>query len=128
MQSMGKAIIAALYAAAVIAVPLFEGNHVPSPAEWVQIVIALLTAVTVYVVPLVKGAAWVKTAVGALLAVAQVLVTVINDGINGNDGLMIVFALAGALGIYLAPADSTAVRSGTRVGWGTDREQYELAA
>lgn len=128
MRVIGKALVAALYAAAVVAVPLFEGNHRPDPAEWVQIMIALLTAVTVYVVPVVKGAAWVKTAVGALLAVAQVLVTVINDGINGNDALMIVFALAGALGIYLAPADSTSLRSGTRVGWGTDREQYELAA
>jgi hypothetical protein len=122
MQSMGKAIIAALYAAAVIAVPLFEGNHVPSPAEWVQITIALLTAVTVYVVPVVEGAAWVKTTVGALLAVAQVLVTVINDGINGNDALMIVFALAGALGIYLAPADSTGVTGGTAVAWGSDKQ------
>ena len=128
MQTMGKAIVAALYAAAVVAVPLLEGNHVPSPAEWVQIVIALLTAVTVYVVPVVKGAAWVKTVVGALLAVAQVLVTVINDGINGNDALMIVFALAGALGIALAPADSTGLRSGTAVGWGSDRDLRSFAS
>jgi hypothetical protein len=122
METKGKAIIAALYAAAVIAVPLFEGNHVPSPAEWVQITIALLTAVTVYVLPVMAGAPWIKTTVGALLAAAQVLVTVINDGVNGNDVLMIVFAVAAAIGITLAPADSTAVRGGTAVGWGSDKQ------
>lgn len=128
MQTMGKAIIAALYAAAVVAVPLFEGNHVPSPAEWVQIVIAVLTAVTVYVVPIVRGAAWVKTTVGVLLAAAQVLVTVINDGLSGNDVLVIVFAVAGALGIALAPADSTGTPNGTRVGWGSDTERARVTA
>lgn len=114
----GKALVAALYAIAVTAVPLLSGNHTPSPAEWVQIVIAALTAVTVYLVPLVPSAPWVKTAVGALLAGAQVLVTVIDNGVAGNDYLVIAFAVAGALGITLAPAESP--RTGTAVGWGSD--------
>lgn len=118
MNVKGKAIVAALYAVAVVAVPLLTGNHVPNAAEWTQIIIAALTAATVYVVPIVPEFPWVKSAVGALLAGAQVLVTVIGDGVNGNDVLMIVFAIAGALGIVLAPAASP--RTGTSVGWGGD--------
>lgn len=114
----GKAWIAALYAVAVVAVPLFDHGQ-PTSTEWVQIVLAALTAVTVYLVPLVPAYPWIKSAVGALTAGAQVLVTVIDGGVNGNDVLMIVFAAAGALGIALAPAASPATN--TAVGWGTDR-------
>lgn len=113
-----KSFVAALYAVAVVAVPLLSGDHVPSPAQWVQIVIAALTAVLVYLVPLVPTAPWLKSAVGALLAGAQVLVTVIDNGVTGNDYLVIAFAVAGALGIVLAPATSPA--TDTAVGWGSD--------
>ena len=122
MIKSGKAIIAWLYAVAVIAVPLLSGNHTPSPAEWVQIAIAAVTGLGVYITPLIPQAAWAKSAIGAILAGLQVLVTVIDGGVSGNDVLMIAFAVAGALGIVLAPATSA---NGVRVGWGSD---YALAA
>jgi hypothetical protein len=120
MGNAGKAVVAALYALAVVAVPLLEGNHVPSSTEWTQIIIAALTAVAVYIVPLTSEYPWIKSAIGALLAGAQILVTVVGDGINGNDVLMIAFAVAGALGIVLAPAATA--RTDTAVGWGSDSE------
>lgn len=122
MQTAGKAVIAFFYAVAVVAVPLFGNNHVPSSTEWVQIAIAVVTAAGVYVAPLVPGATWTKTALGAMLAGLQVLVTAIDGGMDGNDWLTVAFAVASALGIYLAPAESS---SGASVGWGSD---YDLAA
>ncbi len=121
MQNAGKAIVAFLYAVAVVAVPLFSNNHVPSPTEWVQILIALVTALGVYITPLVPGATWTKSAIGAALAGLQVLVTVIDGGVDGNDLLLITFAVASALGIILAPAASP---NGAAVTWGSDSELY----
>lgn len=124
---MGKTIFAALYALAVIAVPFFDRgfDQPPTPTEWVQIVIAILGVITVYFVPLVKGHTWIKSGVGAATAGAQVLVTLIDNGVNGNDALMIAFAVAGALGITLAPAESD---TGVAVGWGSDlQKNYALA-
>jgi hypothetical protein len=120
MERFGKALAAALYAVAVIAVPLFSGDHRPGPSQWVQIVIAALTAATVYLVPIVEGVPYIKSVVGALLAVAQILVTVIDDGVSGTDMLTIALAALGALGISLAPADSSGVAGGAAVGWGAD--------
>lgn len=118
MADKGKAIFAALYAIAVTAVPFFEGSgREPSPAEGVQIAIAVVTAFGVYITPLIRGAAWTKTAVAVALAALQVLVTVIVDGVSGNDVLMIAFAIAGALGIAVSPAASD---NGVAVGWGRD--------
>lgn len=118
MQVYGKSIIAALYAVAVIAVPLFSGDHVsPRPEEWVQIGIAVVTAASVYLAPLVPNATWVKSLLGALLAGLQVLTTAVIGGVDGNDVLLIVFAIASALGIILTPAVSS---TGTGVGWGSD--------
>jgi hypothetical protein len=118
MTNAGKSIIAFLYAVAVVAVPIFnDGHHTPTAPEWVQIAIAATTAVAVYITPLIRQATWVKSAAGATLAGLQVLVTVVDNGVSGNDILMIVFAVAAALGIILAPAASA---NGVRVGWGGD--------
>jgi hypothetical protein len=128
MERAGKAIIAFAYAVAVIAVPIFSGDSpAPRPDEWVQIGIAVVTAASVYLAPLAPGATWVKSLIGALLAALQVLTTAIVGGVDGNDVLMIVFAVAGALGIVLAPAASAVTR--TAVGWGSDAQRnYRLAA
>lgn len=123
MTEKGKAIIAWIYAIAVAVVPFLDGHgREPSPAEGVQIAIAVVTAFAVHMAPIISQATWIKSAIGALLAGLQILVTVIVDGVQGNDILMIAFAVASALGIVLAPAKSA---NGTAVGWGSD---YELAA
>lgn len=126
MTDKGKAVVAWLYAIAVVVVPFFEGSgREPSPAEGVQIAIAVVTAFAVHIAPIIPNATWIKTAVGAILAGLQILVSVIVDGVSGNDVLMIVFAVASALGIYLAPAKSD---NGVAVGWGSDKQLYGLAA
>ena len=113
-QTHGKAFLAAAYAVAVIVISAWSGDHHIDPDEGVAIAIAICTAALTYLVPLAPGARWIKTAVGAVLAGLQVAATVIVGGVDGNDGLLIAAAVAGALGITLAPAISprTGVRSG----------------
>jgi divalent metal cation (Fe/Co/Zn/Cd) transporter len=117
MDKLGKSVVAFLYALAVTAVPFFTGNHRPDASEGIAILIAACTAALVYLVPLAESAPWVKTAVAAVLAAAQVAATVIVGGVDGNDVLLIVAAFLGALGIYLAPAASR----DAVVGWGSDK-------
>lgn len=117
MNTAGKSIIAFLYALAVTIIPFVDGGRRPSSAEWVSIAIAAASAVSVYLTPLIPQAAWAKTAVGAVLAGLQVLVTVIDGGVNGSDVLLIVVAIAAAVGIQLAPATSV---NGVSVPWGSD--------
>lgn len=123
MTNAGKSIIAFLYAVAVVVIPFIDGGGAPDSGQWVSIAIAAVTAAGVYLTPLIPQAPWAKTAVGALLAGLQVLVTVIDGGVNGSDVLLIVVAVATALGIQLAPAKSA---NGVAVPWGPDA--YALAA
>jgi hypothetical protein len=102
----GKSLVAALYAVAVVAVPLISGDQHIDPSEGVAIGIAACTALLTYLVPLAPGAPWVKTAVGAVLAGLQVAATVIVGGLDSNDLLLIAAAVVGALGIAVAPAVS----------------------
>lgn len=116
-QTYGKSIVAFLYAIAVVAVPLASGDHHIDPGEGVAIAIAVCTAALTYLVPLVPGARWAKTAVGAVLAGLQVATTVIVGGVDANDWLLIGFAVASFLGIAVAPATSNVgvpVSGGTR--------------
>jgi hypothetical protein len=112
-QTYGKSIVAAVYAVAIVAIPLFSGDQRIDPAEGVTIATAS-TALLTYLVPLVPTATWTKTAVGAVLAGLGVLSTVIGDGVDANDLLLIAASVLGALGITLAPAISP--RTGTAAG------------
>jgi hypothetical protein len=115
-QTYGKAIVAAVYAVAVVAIPLFSGDQHIDPAEGVTIATAIATAALTYLVPLAPSARWTKSAVGAVLAGLGVLSTVIGDGIDANDMLLVAASVLGALGITLAPAVSPA--TGPRAGAG----------
>jgi hypothetical protein len=118
LQTYGKSLVAFAYAVAVVAVPLFTGDHHVDPSEAVAIGIAACTAALTFLVPLVPSAPWTKTAIGAVLAGLQVAVTVIVGGVDSNDWLLIAFAVASALGIQLAPAVSP--RTAVAVDWGSD--------
>lgn len=113
-QTYGKSIVAAIYAVAVVAIPLATGDGHIDPAEGVTIATAIATAALTYLVPLVPSAPWTKTAVGAVLAGLGVLSTVIGDGIDANDMLLVAASVLGAVGITLAPAISPA--TGTAAG------------
>jgi hypothetical protein len=118
-QKYGKAIIAALYAVAVIAIPLWSGDHHIDPSEGIAIGIALCTALLTYLVPLVPSAPWTKTAIGVVLAALQVAATQIVGGIDSNDVLLIIAAVVGALGIGIAPAISPKTATASGVGTST---------
>lgn len=118
MQTYGKSIVAFLYAVATTAMPLVTGDHHIDPSEGVAIAIAACTAALTWLVPLVPSAPWTKTAIGAVLAGLQVATTVIVGGVDGNDMLLIAFAVLSFLGITAAPAVSAT--TGARVGWGSD--------
>jgi len=115
-QKYGKAIVAFLYAVVTVAIPLYSGDHHIDPSEGVAIAIAACTAALTWLVPLVPSAPWTKTAIGILLAVLQVVTTVIVGGIDSNDVMLIIAAVVSALGIGVAPAISPKTATADGVG------------
>jgi hypothetical protein len=109
VQKYGKAIVAVIVAAIVVAYQALSGDNHIEPTEWVSIAIAGATAVGVYVIPLAPGARWAKSALAAVLAVLQILTTAILGGVGGDEILLMLITAAGALGIYIAPAASESV-------------------
>lgn len=116
MAKYGKAVAAVIYAALTAAYQISAAGGVPDATGWVQIGIAGVTAVGVYLVPLAPSAPWTKTAVAVVLAALQVLVTVVAGGVDTNELLMIAIAVFGALDIRNAPAES----ADSAVGYGKD--------
>jgi hypothetical protein len=117
LKTYGKSLVAFLYAVAVVAVPLFTGDHHIDAAEGIAIAIAAATAALTYLVPLAPTAPWTKIAVGAVLAGLQVAAGLIVGGIDGNGWVSILAAVIAALGITVAPAVSA--KTGTAHGLGT---------
>jgi hypothetical protein len=118
MREYGKAIVAVVVAAIVVAYQALSGDGRIEATEWVSVAIAAVTALGVYVVPLAPHARWTKSAVAAILAVLQIATTAILGGLGADEILLMVITAAGALGIYIAPAKSTAP-SGAAVAVGT---------
>lgn len=117
----GKAIVATLTAAIVAAYQALSGDQQLDAQEWVSVAIALVAALGVYVVPLAPGAPWAKTAVAVVLAVLQVLTTAILGGVGTDEILLMLITAAGAAGVWVAPAVSTAGSTLVAVGTGADR-------
>lgn len=120
MAKYGKAVVAVIVAAIVVAYQALSGDGRIEAPEWVSIAIAGATAVGVYVIPLAPGARWAKSALAAVLAVLQILTTAILGGIGADEMLLMLITAAGALGIYVAPAVSTAGTTPVAVGTGSD--------
>jgi hypothetical protein len=104
MAKYGKAIVAVIVAAIVVAYQALSGDGHIDAVEWVNVSIAGATAVGVYLIPLAPGAKWSKSALAAVLAVLQVLVTAILGGIGADEILLMLITAAGAVGIWIAPA------------------------
>jgi hypothetical protein len=121
LRKYGKALAAVVTAAVVVAYQALSGDNRINPDEWVAVAIAATTAVGVWLVPLVPAAMWTKTAVAAVLAVLQVLTTVILGGLDSGEWLLLFITAAGALGIYLAPAETELPGvPDVAVDWGSD--------
>jgi len=102
----GKSLVAVLAAALTVAYGALSGDQHIDPEEGVQIAIAAATAVGVFLVPLVPQYRWAKTGVAAVLAVLQVLTTVILGGLDSNEWIAVVLAALTVLGVGVAPAVS----------------------
>lgn len=106
LKKYGKAIAAVIGAALMVAYGALNGDRHIDPEEGVQIAIAGSTAVGVYLVPLVPEYRWAKTAVAAVLAVLQVLATVILGGLDSAEWIALVLAALTVFGVGAAPAVS----------------------
>lgn len=109
----GKAVAAVLGAALVVAYAALGGDGRVDAEEWVQIGIATVTAVGVYLVPLAPQYAWGKSAVAILLGVLQALATTVLGGLDPGEWIVLVLAGLTAAGVVVTPAVSAnGVRSG----------------
>lgn len=106
-QKYGKAIAAVIAAALTVAYGALSGDQRIDSYEWVQIAIALTTAVGVYVVPLAPGYRWGKTAVAVVLSMLQVLATVILGGLDPHEWVALALAGLTVVGVGAAPAVSS---------------------
>ncbi len=106
MPNYGKSIAAALLAA-LTAVHTMLSDDVITQQEGVQIAIAAVTAVSVWLVPILAYA-WLKTAVATILAVLNVLATLIVGGIDHGDLVQLALSALTVLAVGAAPARSDA--------------------
>lgn len=81
-------------------------DHLVNNTEWVQILTAAFTALSVFLVPVVPQYPWVKSAIGVALSVLSVLLTLVVDGWQFTDWMPLLIALATAVGVTFSPAVS----------------------
>lgn len=105
-QKYGKTITAAAFGLYTVIVPLWSGDHHIDPSEGLIIALAVGNAITVYVVPITKSFAGVKSVVNAISAGLVVAQTQIAGGLDGNDWYLIIGAVVAAAGVVVAPAYS----------------------
>ena len=126
MEKYGKSFIAFAYAIAFVLIPQVTGDHHLDPNETVNLAIGVVTAGSVYLVPIFPAAKWTKSLIAFLLAGLNIAATVILDGsLSAQDWLLIATSALGAIGITLAPAVSTLRNkvggvTTAAVGWGSD--------
>ncbi|MFI7073547.1 hypothetical protein [Micromonospora sediminicola] len=102
----GKAIASTFFAALVAVYAASSGDNHIEPTEWVAVAIAFAGALGTFVVPLAPEYRWGKTAVNTLLAVLQVLATLILGGLDSNEWILLLLTAGQALGVVVAPAVS----------------------
>lgn len=104
MNRYGKAVAAALIAV-LTAVHSMVSDDVVTRAEWIQIAIAVVTAISVYLVPIFEYA-WMKTAIAVVLAALNILVTLIADGVSSGDLVQVLLSALTVIAVGFAPARS----------------------
>lgn len=80
--------------------------------EVIQITIGVVTTFSVWAAANLPGATWIKTAVAAVLAALNVLVTAILGGVHTGEIVNMVIAVLVALGIAAVPSPVTTVVNG----------------
>lgn len=110
----GKAIAAVVAAILAVVASATTGDGHISPEEWMQILLAGLTAASVYLVPAVPEWPWMKTAIAALIVAVETGASLIIDGLSVNDIVNIVIAILGVVFVGLAPTDTEQRHVSTR--------------
>lgn len=108
-------LIVALVGAVVMSVASFATDNHVSTDEWIQVAIAGATALGVWAAANVPQFTWAKTFVAVLLAVLNLLVSYITDGISTSEWLNLAVAALTAAGVYAVAnrqPDGVQVRSG----------------
>jgi hypothetical protein len=103
LRTYGKSFAAWALAVVTAVQAALSDGHV-SQVEAVQIAIAAVTAVGVWLVPTHPEWQWTKTAVAVLLSVLNVLTTVIVGGLSSSDITELVLAALTVLTVGVAPA------------------------
>lgn len=104
MNKYGKAIAAAVLAVLTALHTMLSDNTI-TQQEGVQIAIATVTAVSVWLVPMLAYS-WMKTAVAAALAFLNVLATLIVGGIDQGDIVQLMMSVLTVVAVGAAPARS----------------------
>lgn len=105
-STYGKTLAAFLFAVVTVVQASVSDGHI-TQAEGIQIAIAAVTAFVVWWAPVLPDAPLVKTVAGVALAILNALATLIVGGISSADIAGLILAGLTALGVGLAPAQST---------------------
>lgn len=106
VTTYGKALASTFFAGLIVVYAKASGDNHIDPTEWVAVAIAVTGAAGTYLVPLAPDLRWGKTAVSTLLAVLQVLATLILGGLDSNEWILLLLTAGQALGVMAAPAVS----------------------
>lgn len=101
----GKA-IAAVILAVVTALQAALPDQLVNNTEWMQIIIAFATALSVWIVPVIPQWPWAKTAIGLVLTGLNVILTFVVDGWQATDLVPCILAIVTALAVTFTPAVS----------------------
>lgn len=104
-RTYGKALAALALAVATAVQAALSDGHI-SQQEGVQIAVATVTAIGVWLIPIAPRWPWAKTAVAVLLAVLDALATLIVGGITNSDIPGLILAALTVLTVAGAPARS----------------------
>jgi hypothetical protein len=105
----GKSIAAAvIFVATVVHTSLSDGHL--TAVERAQIAVAAVTALAVYVAPILPQWPWAKTVLGGALAVLNAVVTYLMSGAWSGSWAQAVIAVVTILWVGLAPAESIGTR------------------
>jgi uncharacterized membrane protein (UPF0182 family) len=82
-----------------------------TPSEWVSVVIALFTTITVWGAANIPSFAKAKTLMAAVGLVLNLLVSLIVGGITSDEWMFLAIQFLGALGVAVAPSVSNLNRT-----------------
>lgn len=102
IRKYGPAFVAVFFAVLTAVASALTDNHV-TDIEWVQVSIQGATVAGVWLVPAFPAYPHVKTGIAVVLAVLNLLVTVITDGITGAELVNLLIAAVGVIAVRLTP-------------------------